>query len=74
MMAQRVGYIGKHNVAVGAAWAGLLHLEDEPFSFTSLCGRRLTMASTPENILNDSGILAEKLSICKRCQAKALPA
>ena len=71
MAERRVGYVGKHNVPIGAALGGLLHLEDESRSFMSLCGRRLTMASTPEHVLNDSGILVTKLNICKRCKAKS---
>ena len=65
---RRVGYVGKSNIPTGAAWMGLLHLESEPLSFESLCGRRLTMASAPGEVLEDS--LIKKLNICKRCQAK----
>lgn len=70
-MKRRVGFCGKSDVPVGVAFAGILHIEREPFSFMSLCNRRLEMMSDPDALLADSGYLIKELTICKRCRAKS---
>jgi len=69
---RRVGYVGKDNVSVGAAWEGVVHWEASPGSHQALCnGRNFTMAGDPELLVKDRGILTDKLNICKRCLAKS---
>ena len=70
-MKRRVGFFGKEDVPVGVAFAGILHLEREPFSFMSLCNRRLETMANPDTLLADSGYVIKELTICKRCQAKS---
>ncbi len=64
-MKRRVGYVGKDDVPVGVALAGILHYEHEG---KALCNRRpLSYRAEPERILNDPGLMIGKLIICKRC-------
>ena len=66
---RRVGYWGRDTMAVGAALAGILHLEAEPRSFTALCnGKSFDYCTAMSRIFTDMAI--RRLRICKRCEMK----
>ena len=72
-MSRRVGFVGQRNTPVYRAWAGTLHLERTPRGRMSLCNRLLTETADPDDLLKrDRGYnRLDKLTICKRCSAKA---
>lgn len=69
---QRVGYWGKDDIPIGVAFAGVLHLEFSPGSFTAVCqpGRRFSAVSVPSILLTAKGYQIPKLRICKRCERR----
>ena len=71
MSERMVGYVGKENMPVGAAWSGIVHWESAAYSRRALCDDRiLTMTGDPDKLIQDRGNLVTELKICKRCQAK----
>ena len=64
---RRVGFVGQYNVPTYVAFAGILHLENTPYSFLTLCNRYLSFAIQPDELLNDPNYGVTELRICKRC-------